>query len=138
MAPGRWDVRRFTPSRSVCDSPSKTRTDRKTMFSSRRLSLLPGLLRLDFSRGIGRRIIQRLADCRHDRLETPHPREPLEIRFHHRPWRGERAGLLQHLLDRHVVAVPFFAVAPVLRRQLPALVRRILALFEASQLLFRT
>src|ERR1700722_11036880 len=100
--------------------------------------LLPCLFRLAVAYRIGWRARQRLAARRHDRLETLHPREPFEIGFHHRPWRGWRAGPEQHLLHRHVVAIPFFAVAPVLRGQLPALVRRVLALFEAAQLLFRT
>src|ERR1039458_9081191 len=77
---------------------------------------------------VGRLVVQRPAHRLHDSLQTLHPPEPLEVRFHHRPWRGERARPQQHIFHGFVVAAPFLAVAPILRRQLPALVRRVLAL----------
>src|ERR1022692_4824600 len=87
---------------------------------------------------VGRLVIQRLTHRVHDGLQALHPPEPFEVRFHNGPWRGERARPQQHIFHGFVVAAPFLAVAPILRRQLPALVRRVLALLEPFQLFFGT
>src|ERR1017187_2612646 len=101
-------------------------------------SSLSLLLRSAPPHRIGGLVIQRLTHCVHDGLHHLHPPEPFEVRFHHGPWRGERARPQQHIFHGFVVAAPFLAVAPILRRQLPALVRRVLALLEPFQLFFGT
>jgi len=50
----------------------------------------------------------------------------------------KRARPQQHVFHGVVVTAPFLAIAPILRRQLPTLIWRILALLESLQLFFRT
>src|SRR5271157_5572344 len=85
--------------------------------------------------GGGGLVLQFAAESFHDGRQTLHPGEPLEIAFDHGPGRDIGAGLDEHLLDGLGVGVPLLAVAPVFVGQLPALVGRLLALFEAAQLL---
>src|ERR1019366_8117355 len=105
--------------------------------SSPRLLLLRSLRSAPPHR-IGRFVIQRPTHRTHDGLQALHPPEPFEVRFHYGPWRGERARPQQHVFHGFVVAAPLLAVAPILRRQLPTLVRCVLALLEPLQLFFGT
>src|SRR4051812_172597 len=59
----------------------------------------------------------------------------LVVRLDEDPWRVRGARALDHVGGRHLVFVPFVAVAPILARDLEALEARLLALLEAAQLL---
>ena len=67
-------------------------------------------------------------------LQHLQPREVLVVALDERPWRGACAGALDHLVDGALVVGPLRPVAPVLVRQLPALVPGLLALLETAQL----
>ena len=61
----------------------------------------------------------------------------LVICRHEFPGRYVRARIFDHVVSRLFVRIPFAAVTPVLRRQLPALVRFLLAIPEPRPLLVR-
>src|SRR2546421_398748 len=59
-----------------------------------------------------------------ERLQHGDPREFLVVRRDHVPRRGLRGRALDHVVHRQLVLRPLLAVAPVLGRDLVALVRR--------------
>ncbi len=82
-------------------------------------------------------MIERAAERIHQRLHRLDAGVALVVALHNRPRRGDGAGAEQHILDGRLVLIPLLAVAPILVRQLPGFVRRVLSLLEAAQLLLR-
>src|SRR5438046_5666451 len=78
---------------------------------------------------------QRSLEAPDNRLQHLDSREVLVVCFDQRPWRKLRRRAIDHVGDRLLVRAPLGAIAPVVRRDLEALERRLLARLEALQLL---
>src|SRR5437868_7943707 len=81
--------------------------------------------------------LQARLDALAQALQRPDAREELAVGGDHVPRRGVRGRALDHVVHRALVLRPLLAVAPVLGRDLEALVGDLLARAEAPELLLR-